>query len=46
MPSKRKIASPQPPKRSSRKLSKAKGRSSRDTSAKKAYYLKASRLPS
>mgnify|MGYP000057752653 FL=1 len=44
MPFKRKIASVQPPKRSSRRVSKNKRRVSRDKSAKKDHYAKASQL--
>jgi hypothetical protein len=41
MPFKRKMATLQPPKRSSRKVSKVKGRVSRDKNAKKDQYAKA-----
>jgi hypothetical protein len=44
MPFKRKISSLQPPKRSSRKVSKDKRRVSRDKSVKKDQYAKASHL--
>jgi len=46
MPFKRRIATPQPPKRSSRKVSNVKHRVSRDKNAKKEHYAKAARLQS